>query len=191
MCGVSASLTVSAALAHPCLPGASSTPGPNAPLGNLCGTSSQPEASAQAAFSQWTKAGFPANKLLLGLPLYGYVSKSKATTLTGIAFPPPGFDVDKYKEHVLDLPSRGIATACPVTREKFEEPPNFLDGQHDRSAAKAKAREVAAEATGDLSAWYGQQIPFNQIVKLGALKKSSNGTYVEANGYTEGEPPPT
>jgi chitinase len=60
--------------------GASSTPGPNAPLGerfhinaidtiiivslgDLCGTSSQPTANAQAAVKQWTAAGFPANKV--------------------------------------------------------------------------------------------------------------------------------
>ncbi|KAJ3536913.1 hypothetical protein NMY22_g5822 [Coprinellus aureogranulatus] len=43
--------------------GASGTPGPNAPMGNLCGTSKQPQASAQAAVSQWKAAGFPANKV--------------------------------------------------------------------------------------------------------------------------------
>ncbi|KAJ7935123.1 glycoside hydrolase [Mycena leptocephala] len=58
-------------------------PGPNAPLGNLCGTSSQPQYSAEAAFSQWTAAKFPASKLLLGLPLYGYVLDSTKTKLTG------------------------------------------------------------------------------------------------------------
>ncbi|KAE9382588.1 hypothetical protein BT96DRAFT_952072, partial [Gymnopus androsaceus JB14] len=61
----------------------SSTPGPNAPLGNLCSNSSLPNYSAEAAFSQWTGAGFPASKMLLGLPLYGYVSNSTATVLTG------------------------------------------------------------------------------------------------------------
>ncbi|PFH50382.1 glycoside hydrolase family 18 protein [Amanita thiersii Skay4041] len=63
--------------------GASPNPGPNAPLGNPCGTSQQPEATAQAALSQWTKAGMPVNKLMLGLPLYGYVSKSVAKRLHG------------------------------------------------------------------------------------------------------------
>ncbi|KAG6890136.1 hypothetical protein C0995_011429 [Termitomyces sp. Mi166 len=62
---------------------ASSKPGPNAPLGDLCGTSANPRATAQSAFKQWTKAGFPASKLLLGLALYGYVSKSTATRLSG------------------------------------------------------------------------------------------------------------
>ncbi|KAF8154277.1 glycoside hydrolase family 18 protein [Crassisporium funariophilum] len=58
-------------------------PGPNAPLGDLCGTNTQPAATAQSAFAQWTAAGMPASKLLLGLPLYGYVSKSTAKKLTG------------------------------------------------------------------------------------------------------------
>lgn len=166
--------------------GASSTPGPNAPLGNLCGTSRQPQASAQAAFSQWTKAGFPANKLLLGLPLYGYVSQSTATTLTGIAMPPAGLDVQKYRERVLELPTRrNPAPACPVVRETFDEEPNFLDGKHAMVRPNPK-EEVEAKAAGDLSSFYGQQIAFNQIVSLGALKKSSTGTYVQANGYTEG-----
>ncbi|KAG6833416.1 hypothetical protein H0H87_007401 [Tephrocybe sp. NHM501043] len=62
---------------------ASSKPGPNAPLGNPCGTSANPQANAESAFEQWTKAGFPASKLLLGLALYGYVSKSTATKLSG------------------------------------------------------------------------------------------------------------
>lgn len=166
--------------------GASSTPGPNAPLGNLCGTSRQPQASAQAAFSQWTKAGFPANKLLLGLPLYGYVSHSSATTLTGVAMPPAaGFDVSLYRERVLQLPVRpGRAPACPRVTETFTEEPNFLEGKHERGRAPAAA-ETAQAAAGDLSAYWGQQIAFNQIVALGALKKSGS-VYVQQNGYTEG-----
>lgn len=169
------------------LTGSSSTPGPNAPLGNLCGTSQQPQASAQAAFAQWTKAGFSARQLLLGLPLYGYVSQSTATTLTGIALPPPGFDVKQYRERVLQLPgTRSLAPACPLVREKFDEEPNFLDGKHER--VKTERANVEATATlGDLSSYYGQQIAFNQIVALGALTKTSSGTYVQANGYTEGQ----
>ncbi len=171
--------------------GASSTPGPNAPLGNLCGNSKQPQASAEAAFSQWTAAGFPANKMLLGLPLYGYVSQSTKTTLTDIAIPPPGFNVQKYRERVLGLPTRNPVLACPLVKEAYDgasEPPNFLDGNHDRSKLREKTKTIEAKAgNGDLSSYFGQQIAFNQIVALGALTKSSNGTYVQANGYTEGE----
>ncbi|KAF8814370.1 glycoside hydrolase [Phlegmacium glaucopus] len=67
--------------------GASANPGPNAPLGDLCGTSKQPQATAKSAFHQWTAAGMPASKILLGLPLYGYVSKSTATKLSGTYVP--------------------------------------------------------------------------------------------------------
>ncbi|KAF9484200.1 glycoside hydrolase family 18 protein [Pholiota conissans] len=65
----------------------SSHPGPNAPLGDSCGTSTQPQANAVAALSQWTKAGMPVSKILLGLPLYGYVSKSTDKKLTGSSIP--------------------------------------------------------------------------------------------------------
>ncbi|KAF8970627.1 glycoside hydrolase superfamily [Flammula alnicola] len=65
----------------------SSHPGPNAPLGDLCRTSSQPNANAHAALAQWARAGMPASKLLLGLALYGYVSKSTDKKLTGSFVP--------------------------------------------------------------------------------------------------------
>jgi len=61
--------------------GASATPGPNAPtgqslriwtfllqllivvIGNLCGTSKQPQASPQGALAAWTAAKFPASQV--------------------------------------------------------------------------------------------------------------------------------
>ncbi|KIM81785.1 glycoside hydrolase family 18 protein [Piloderma croceum F 1598] len=141
--------------------GASSNPGPNAPLGNPCGTNSQPSATAKAAFKQWTAAGFPAGKLLLGLPLYGYVSKSSKTTLSG-----------GYKVPQLDM-----AVAEDETTKTSNEP-------HSRVKSSAEDIEVEATGSGDLSKWYGQQIPFNSLLASGALKKNSNGTYSGANGYT-------
>ncbi|KAL0952638.1 hypothetical protein HGRIS_006884 [Hohenbuehelia grisea] len=145
--------------------GASSSPGPNAPLGNLCGTSTQPQASAQAALSQWTKAGFPAGKLLLGLPLYGYVSQSTKTKLTG-SFAP--------SDDMLLLED------APSTDGKSER--QFLNGAHFR----AKEQQATIEANGDLSGWFNQQIPFSSIVASGALVKKSDGTYGEGAGYTMG-----
>ncbi|KAH9179848.1 glycoside hydrolase family 18 protein [Lactarius sanguifluus] len=59
--------------------GASPNPGPNAPLSNACHNSSQPAASAEAAVNAWAAAGFPSNKLVLGVPSYGYISDSKRT----------------------------------------------------------------------------------------------------------------
>lgn len=56
-------------------------PGPNAPFFNSCGNSTQPEASALAGFKAWTAAGFPPSKIVLGVPSYGYISRSNAQTL--------------------------------------------------------------------------------------------------------------
>lgn len=64
-----------------CILAASSTPGPNAPLSDDCHNSTQPVANAESAFAMWTAAGFPASKLVLGVPSYGYISKSHATQL--------------------------------------------------------------------------------------------------------------
>ncbi|KAF9534200.1 glycoside hydrolase family 18 protein [Crepidotus variabilis] len=61
--------------------GSSSKPGPNAPLRDGCGNSTQPDSSAAAAFTAWTSAGFPACQLVLGLPSYGYISSSTASRL--------------------------------------------------------------------------------------------------------------
>ncbi|KAG9015421.1 hypothetical protein FRB94_000025 [Tulasnella sp. JGI-2019a] len=61
--------------------GSSSIPGPNAPLSNACKNSTQPLANAVAAIKSWTAAGMPANQITLGLPSYGYISKSSATHL--------------------------------------------------------------------------------------------------------------
>src|ERR1700742_4037717 len=60
---------------------ASQSPGPNAPMYDACHNSTRPTANAVSAFNAWTAAGFPASKLVLGLPSYGYISKSFATTL--------------------------------------------------------------------------------------------------------------
>ncbi|KAJ8483486.1 hypothetical protein ONZ45_g14588 [Pleurotus djamor] len=143
--------------------GASSNPGPNAPLGNLCGTSTQPQASAQAALSQWKNAGFPASKLLLGLPLYGYVSQSTRTNLTGSLLPSEDMLLLHQNDEPADSPKR-----------------HFLNGAH----ARPQETKVVAEANGDLSGWFGQQIPFNSILASGALVKKSDGTYGQGAGYT-------
>jgi chitinase len=61
---------------------ASSHPGPNAPLSDGCHNSEQPAQNAESGFTSWTEAGFPASKLMLGVPSYGYISKSNVTKLT-------------------------------------------------------------------------------------------------------------
>jgi chitinase len=137
--------------------GSSSTPGPNAPLSDACHNSRQPQANAAAALAQWTAAGFPAGKLLLGLPLYGYVSQSTKTVLTD--FVPDGLQSLEASPYT--------APSHPMARPKEDV-------------------TFQAAATGDLSSYMGQQIPFNELLRLGALTKKSDGTYGQANGYTEG-----
>ncbi|KAK0468166.1 glycoside hydrolase family 18 protein [Desarmillaria tabescens] len=60
---------------------ASPNPGPNAPLSDKCGNSTQPHANAQAALNAWTMAGFKLSQIVLGIPAYGILSTSNATGL--------------------------------------------------------------------------------------------------------------
>ena len=126
---------------------------------------------------------------MLGLPLYGYVSQSTKTTLQQIARPPAGFDPVAYKEQVLGLPARGLKCPLPGVQEEVAEgeEPNALHGNHERRREAGDGGVKTEAAAGDLSAYFGQQIAFNQLVALGALTKSSSGTYGGANGYTMGE----
>ena len=62
-------------------PPARSTPGPNAPLSNACGNSTQPLANAYAAVSSWNTAGMSTEQILLGVPAYGYLQISNANSL--------------------------------------------------------------------------------------------------------------
>ena len=61
--------------------GSSSNPGPNAPLANLCGNSTQPVASAAGGVKAWTGAGMPREKIVLGMPFYGYINTSTKKSL--------------------------------------------------------------------------------------------------------------
>ncbi|KAH8105920.1 glycoside hydrolase family 18 protein [Cristinia sonorae] len=61
--------------------GSSSKPGPNSALNDACHNSTQPNANAVSSVQAWTQAGFPANQIVLGVPSYGYVSRSSATRL--------------------------------------------------------------------------------------------------------------
>lgn len=60
---------------------ASDMPGSNSPLSDGCHNITNPTGNAVAAFDTWTAAGFPASQLVLGVPSYGYVSRSNATNL--------------------------------------------------------------------------------------------------------------
>jgi chitinase len=72
----------------------------------------------------------------------------------------------------------------------------FVNGAHPRSKlapveeeAQAKVDAEGKEVTvqdANLQKWWGQQIPFNEIVKSGALVKKSDGTYGASGGFTRG-----
>jgi chitinase len=98
--------------------------------------------------------------LLLGLPLYGYVINSTATSLTEIAVPPPTFPIAYNKQGAYEA------------------------ADHARNGAADK--KIGILAAGDLSSYYGQQIAFSDLVANGALVKLEDGTYTGTNGYTYG-----
>ncbi|KAF5376668.1 hypothetical protein D9615_007899 [Tricholomella constricta] len=181
--------------------GASSSPGPNAPLGNLCGTSKQPKASAQAGLAQWKAAGFPASKLLLGLPLYGYVSQSTKNVLTGSLLPSSDMlllqqtELPSVTESTVDGPVEFPPTdsqPTPESDDSDEAKPELLASESERdihflNGSHARSKEVnAVAANANLTSWWGQQIPFSAIVKSGALVKGSDGNYRQGGGFTMG-----
>ncbi|KAI0750764.1 glycoside hydrolase [Daedaleopsis nitida] len=61
--------------------GSSSKPGPNAPLSNACKNSTQSRSNALSALQLWTSAGFAPSQLVLGVPSYGYISRSSELSL--------------------------------------------------------------------------------------------------------------
>ncbi|TFY53141.1 hypothetical protein EVJ58_g9619 [Rhodofomes roseus] len=168
--------------------GASSTPGPNAPLGDLCGTSSQSQYNAKASVKQWTAANFPASQLMLGLPLYGYVNKSSKKSLSdGTLQHTNGSALEAYREDVLGLAGKSYVAGQNLTNldevDAGDAQLNALNGAHPRPAITQKPANLTALASGDLSSYYGQQIAFSDLISSGALKDSS-GTFTAANGYT-------
>ncbi|KAH0834836.1 glycoside hydrolase family 18 protein [Lanmaoa asiatica] len=62
----------------------SSVTGPNSPLNDTCASSSDQQGSAVSAVAAWTKAGFSANKIVLGVAAYGHsYTVTKSTAVTG------------------------------------------------------------------------------------------------------------
>ncbi|KAF8154279.1 glycoside hydrolase [Crassisporium funariophilum] len=139
--------------------GPNAMPGPNAPLANTFGQSKKPEATAEAAVARWKAAGFPPSKILLGLPLYGYVSKTTQTTLESGSLLEEGEGVGAYATY-------------------------SLVGAH-RNPMDVDAKEMAT-VDGALSVWWGKPIPFNKIVTAGALVKRFDGNYGQGEGFTLG-----
>ncbi|KAJ7072790.1 glycoside hydrolase family 18 protein [Mycena amicta] len=189
-------------LLNNCAGGWSAAPGPNAPLSNACGNSSQPAYTAQAAFKQWTAAKFPASKLLLGLPLYGYVYRSTKKTLAQFVTPEEDAVEDAQSDPPAEEPigpirggnRRILIPADPEQPEPETEvvevetpedavlPLGLLEPQVE--AETIDSEDMTIEATANLSKWWGQAIPFNSLLASGALVKNSDGSYGAGSGYT-------
>lgn len=134
---------------------------------------------------------------MLGLPLYGYVSKSSRTslqdrdtaTLDRLQQP-----LDSYRAHVLSLAGKEYAVSDTLhdIRNDQESSTNSNDGQAVlvngvRSGqldppANQTAEYARGSGSGDLSAFMGQQIAFSDLIAKGALA-SVGGNFTAINGY--------
>ena len=177
--------------------GSSTTPGPNAPLSDGCHDSWQPTANAQAAINAWSKAKMPLSKLLLGLPSYGYVSSSSATSLQDRLRKRSLLPRDQFVDGSVQGRVRRSSTAhrpphstsimptyCPDNHSGTGcSAPPAASSTHSAKAPNPSS-PVKTSGAGDLSQWMGSQIEFNQLISAGALVKSNNGSYVGHSGYT-------
>ncbi|KAJ6497640.1 glycoside hydrolase family 18 protein [Mycena sanguinolenta] len=159
----------------------SNSPGPNAPLGNACGKSAQPAYSAESAHKQWTAAKFPASKLLLGLPLYGYVFNSTKTTLADFRLPENAEELEDNGE-LPDIieDSNPLADQVDSAIRGANKEPIYMDP----CELELDDSDSVDAATAKLSKWWGQEIPFNALVSSGALVKNSTGKYEAGLGFT-------
>ena len=69
--------------------------GPNAPFNDSCSPASEQEGSATSAVNAWNTAGFPANRIILGVASYGHsyhVNQSSALDASGNLKLYPPFD---------------------------------------------------------------------------------------------------
>ncbi|KAF9255039.1 hypothetical protein L218DRAFT_1009002 [Marasmius fiardii PR-910] len=96
--------------------------------------------------------------------LYGYVSQSSSTVLSGFA--PMEEETTKENLACVHAHPRKKTTATITTAEG----------------------EVQTEADTNSKGWYGQQIPFETLVSSGALVKGTgdDGNYREGGGFTIG-----
>ncbi len=135
--------------------GSSANPGPNAPLADLCGNSTMSYANAAAGVKQWGAAGMPASKIILGAPMYGYVSNSQKTTL---------IQRDSIEGHYTPSVHRQIVAGADV--------PSGRPGRYD---ARLQARQN----------WLPEgQMNFRDFISRGVIVKSSDGKYQGGSGWT-------
>lgn len=146
--------------------GASSNPGPNAPM-NYCGNSWQPGSNAVNAVKNWKAAGMPANKIMLGLPSYGYVSDSTATTL-----------IHKRSRQMDAMVARRHAAEARSNMYSGNMRPRLQGSMEKRSDLEAR------QSNGDISSFWNSQLEFNQLVQYGVLQRNGMYDFSGINGFT-------
>lgn len=185
--------------------GSSSTPGPNAPL-NVCGDSDQPEANAVNAVAAWEAAGMPASQIILGIPAYGYVSDSTATTLIHkrssndkrAAY----YEAEKARKDAARarrdmrfgnmMPRLESRSSRLVARSEISVDCNTTTTMSATTTTSEKVFNSGATSTpavkvvntdGDLSDFMNSQIEFYQLLQYKALALSTTGVWYGKNGY--------
>lgn len=181
--------------------GSSPNPGPNAPLNDACHNSTQPTANAQAAVKAWTSAGFPASQLVLGVPSYGYISRSTARTLhtrrrRSLPLLSPsqmkrqllGLDLGFNSSSVADSDSGGATTKemdIPEMVNPLQETLNW-----GNLHSEAYQNNVVVATNGDGGSDNGQ-IQFRDLLGQAILKYSSSSSSsssssdtLSSNGYS-------
>lgn len=98
---------------------------------------------------------------MLGLPLFGYVFKSRKTSL------------DAGKRLAMDY----SADASRDASFKFK-------GVHKETLVEYSSDVLRPRLT--LASWWGKPVPFKSIVKSGALVKRFDDNYGQGDGYTLG-----
>ncbi|KAI0092710.1 glycoside hydrolase superfamily [Irpex rosettiformis] len=152
--------------------GSSSVPGPNAPLSNACHNSTQSSASAVAAVMSWTSAGFPASKIVMGVPSYGYISRSGATNLMTRSFSRSKRAVPKHLPMHVDGASQAASIAdseanvSAVGEDSGDDPLAQMEGTKTGSSGSSSAFMVHNEDGGTDDG----QVQFRDLVKQKVLQ---------------------
>ncbi|RPD67257.1 glycoside hydrolase [Lentinus tigrinus ALCF2SS1-7] len=144
--------------------GSSSDPGPNAPLSNACGNSTQGSANALSALQAWTAAGFAAHQLVLGVPSYGYLSRSTDTVLQTRALrrrrQSSGASRDRHWLHRQRQRQRRRRSPVPAALEWFSSLADVLPG-----AVRVKNEDGGSD---------DGQVQFRELVKQGVIQAYSS-----------------
>ncbi|CAD6923635.1 unnamed protein product [Tilletia controversa] len=148
--------------------------GVNAPLADLCGNSSQPRANAAAGVKQWVAAGMPREKIILGVPAYGYVQASTSTTLP------------QRRDTPLDTLPRDLRPRHARFRPRYNATTDEADSNQPAGAPVYASSRRTLQVKRQTSSAEGQ-INFAALLQQGILTFSATeGSYVAGLGANDG-----